>query len=164
MVFVGFDSLHAQSAIVPYNNNQINIRKNEVIKMKKNTVKTKIGMLDFSRLDLMDDVIEMYVGISEISEDIKETVGKAVEEAKIQHKEDLYVKAHNYSYSAKGVTLNPQLHITLKGNHVSYDLYIFIEDVENEDLVTSAYIPIDLTEHEHEMKKVIMMSLMDKFF
>lgn len=132
--------------------------------MKKNTVKTEIGTLNFSKLDLMDDVIEMYVGISEVSEDIKDTVERAVKEAKIQYEDELYMKAHHYSWSAKGVTLDPQLHITLKDNYVSYDLYVFIEDVENEDLATSAYIPVNLTEHEHEMKKAIMMSLMDKFF
>lgn len=74
------------------------------------------------------------------------------------------MELNNQKWCDAGVITTPQLHITLPNDgKIQYELYVFIEDLEDESLCTSVALEIDLLEHLAELKRIIFHALIDKF-
>lgn len=134
--------------------------------MKKQT-KTiaNLGIINFSKMELLDS-LEMYIDIADLSSDLKEEIEKAVESEKrvYETKNKDYMKHLGEKWCDAGVITTPQLHITLPVNgKIQYELWVFIEDLEDENICTSVALEIDLSEHIAELKRVIFHALEDKF-
>lgn len=116
-------------------------------------------------MELLDS-LEMYIDIADLSADLKEEIEKAVESEKrvYETKNKDYMKHLGEKWCDAGVITTPQLHITLPENgKIQYELYVFIQDLEDENLCTSVALEIDLSEHILELKGVIIYALVNKF-
>lgn len=134
--------------------------------MRKQTRKiANLGTINLSKMELLDS-LEIYIDIADLSADLKETVEKAVEDGKCLHEveDKAYMERFSQKWCDAGVTTTPQLHITLPENgKIQYELYVFIQDLEDEDLCTSVALELDLSEHIAELKRIIFHVLVDKF-
>lgn len=134
--------------------------------MRKQTRKiANLGTINLSKIELLDS-LEMYIDIADLSVDLKEEVDKAVESGKRLHEveDKAYMECFNQKWCDEGVITTPQLHIILPENgKIKYELYVFIQDLENEDICTSVALEIDLSEHIAELKRIIFHALIDKF-
>lgn len=134
--------------------------------MQKTQKISNIGTVDFTNVTLMD-TMEIYVDISKLSDTLKNDVDNAISKGKIKFLNDYKKTAdlYKWNWSDKGVATSPQLHIILrKDGNIEYELAIFYEDLENEDLCDSVYITIEEMEHEQELKKLILNAMINKFF
>lgn len=134
--------------------------------MKKQTrTIANLGTINFSKMELLDS-LEMYIDIADLSADLKEEIEKAVEsEKRVYEAENKdYMEHLGEKWCDAGVTTTPQLHVTLPENgKIQYELYVFIVDLEDENLCTSVALEIDLSEHIAELKRIIFHALVDKF-
>lgn len=134
--------------------------------MKKQTrTIANLGTINFSKMELLDS-LEMYIYIADLSADLKEEVEKAVESEKCVYEAENkdYMEHLGEKWCDAGVITTPQLHITLPENgKIQYELYVFIEDLEDDNLCTSVALEIDLSEHIAELKRIIFHALVDKF-
>lgn len=133
--------------------------------MNKQTI-ASIGIFDFTKVSLMETA-EVYVDISELSEDLKQDVNQAIEIRKESFFKDWKICAEKYGWkwSDTGVSISPQLHIVFdKDKKITYELAVFFQDKENDDLFDTVYIPIDTMEHQEELKQLIINIFINKFF
>ena len=56
------------------------------------------------------------------------------------------------------------LHIIVKEKSFHYELCFDFEDKEDECIFTGFNLEVDLSEHETELKKLIVKAVIDKFF
>lgn len=134
--------------------------------MKKNISITSLGKVDLSEIELMED-IEVYINISELSDNLKKEVEKAVEAGKRLHEieDEKYMSLWKQSWCKAGIKTVPQLHLVIpKEGGLQYDLTVYFEDLEDSDLSDSVVLKIDLFNHIAELKKLIIHLLIDKFF
>lgn len=134
--------------------------------MKKQVTVTNLGIVDLSNIELMES-IEIYIGVADLSGDLKHQVEAAVENGKKLHEieDEKYMNLWNQNWCKAGVKIMPQLHIVLpEEGGFKYDLTVFFEDLEDNDLSDSVVLNIDLSNHIAELKKLIMHILIDKFF
>lgn len=134
--------------------------------MKKKHTIAGIGTFDFTKTELTD-TIEIYVDIVELPEEIKADVDKAVETGKEQYLINWKkcVDLYGYKWSDKGVNLSPQLHIIVnRDGKIEYELAVFYQDKECEDLFDSVYLPIDTVINQTELKKLIVNGIINAIF
>lgn len=138
--------------------------------MKNKALKTNIGTVDFSTIELMGSM-ELYVDIADLPEDLKEEVKKAIEKSKVEyikHWSEIFdecKQVYNEKWGKSGVKISPQLYIYLpESGKIEYELSVYFEDLENSNLADSARLKIDLSEYESKLKKLIITTLIDKFF
>ena len=68
-------------------------------------------------------------------------------------------------WSDAGIFVEIQsLYIVSDGNKLTYELVCDFSDMENDLIETGFGIKVDLSEHEEELKKLIISALIDKFF
>ena len=129
-----------------------------------------IGTVDFSKVELLGS-IELYVDIAELPDEITDEVNKAIEESKVEYikrNTELFEecgRVYAEKWGNSGVKTSPQLYIYLPENEkIQYGLSVYYEDLEDSNLMNSVNLEIDLSAYENELKKLIMLTLMDKFF
>lgn len=133
--------------------------------MNRQTI-ASIGTFDFSSVELMH-AMELYVDIAELSEELTTEVNCAVDAGKEKFLTEWKkcVDLYGWRWSEKGVNLDPKLHIVMgTDGKIKYELSVFFQDVECPDLFDGINIAIDMVKHEAELKKLIIQSLIEKFF
>ncbi|WP_143321651.1 hypothetical protein [Clostridium sp. HBUAS56010] len=125
---------------------------------KENTVVTIVGTVDFNQCDVtVDGSISLFVVMSDIPEVIKEEISKTVEEA---------IKYYSDEWDQKweeAEIVDITLKITLSDcNKPKYSISTYFEDSDDSKLGECAYIEIDLSMHQEEMKTLIANVLINE--
>lgn len=141
-------------------------------KARKETV--DIGCIGLGSLTFDEDYIGVSIDICDMSEELKEEVGRAVEAAKIEHTKKWegwyaghpeYTK-HAVQWSDKPVVMDyTYLSVVFEaGKPVSYSIVAGFHDAEDAHIETCADIAVDLSEYTNELKRAVIKVLLDKFF
>lgn len=132
--------------------------------MKNRTMTTNIGTINLAEMELMTDCMEVFIPITAVSESLKATIEENIQRAKEEFTEE-YLKDKDLKWSDAGVDLVYQsLHITMKADHISYELCFDIEDKNNDSLETGFNLEVDLLEYSAELKTIILNAIKEKFF
>lgn len=134
--------------------------------MRNKAITTKIGKINLSEIALMEDSLEVYIPVTDLSEDIKAIVEENIPKAKEEYQREFLDKFNtNLKWSDAGTNMEfIQLHIVIKEKSFIYELCFDFEDKENTNISTRLAIDADLSEHINELKKWILEVFIEKFF
>lgn len=132
--------------------------------MKNQIMKTNIGAINLAEIEITTDCIEVFIPVVVVSENLKTTIAENIQKAKEEYQKE-FLDCRNMKWSNAGVLMETQsLHIVSDGNKFKYELCCGFSDMENDSFETGFGIEMDLSEHEKELKKLIVKALIDKFF
>lgn len=120
--------------------------------------KVALGDVEFA-----DDTIQVWVGIKEVSENLQSKILQVVEEEKERTTKTiqlLYGREWKET-QVKELTLNL---IAKKDKTLETSVVVYFEEVENPDIFETGEFKIDLSEHEMELKGLIVRGITEKFF
>ncbi|KEZ90118.1 hypothetical protein [Lacrimispora celerecrescens] len=122
---------------------------------KESKVVTNIGTIDFNKCDVLtDDGIILFIGITDIPEPTMEEVHRAVEEAP-----KYYIFEWDQEWEeAKINEIMIQIRLS-DSRKPRYSISICFEDIKKPLLCECAYVDIDLSAYEAEMKGLIAKAL-----
>jgi len=128
-----------------------------LIMNKESKVVTNVGTIDFSKCDVtVDGTIMLFVGISDIPEDINEKIHTAVVKAKEE-----YTYFWDQKWGEEKI-IEVSLQIQLSDNKKpGYWISICFEDIKDPMLCECAHVDIDLSAYEAEMKGLIASALIN---
>ena len=134
--------------------------------MKNKVITTKIGKINLSEIALTEDSLEIYIPVTEVSDDIKAIVEENIPKAKEEYQQTVLDKLdRKLKWSDAGINMEfIQLHIIIKEKTFNYELCFDFEDKGNEIISTSLALDVDLSEYIPELKKWILKAMIDKFF
>lgn len=114
-------------------------------------------------IEFLDDVIEVWVGIKEVSENLQSKIIQAVENEKVRSAETMQ---HLYGRGWKETEIkNLSLHVVARMDKTLETTVIaYFEEVENPDVFESGCFGIDLSGYEMELKGLIVRGITNKFF
>ena len=132
--------------------------------MKNRTMTTNIGTINLAELELIEDSFEVFIPIIAVSENLKVTIEENIQRAKAEHQKE-FLDSKGKKWSNSGIVMGFQsLHITVEKKSFHYELCFDFEDKEDEMLWTGFNLAVDLSEHTEELKKLIIKTMIDKFF
>lgn len=132
--------------------------------MRNRTMTTNIGTINLADIDITEDCLEIFIPVIAVSENLKAIIEENVEKAKVDFQSE-FLEGRNKKWSDAGIIMNFQsLHITVKEKSFHYELCFDFEDKEDECIFTGFNLEVDLSEHETELKKLIVKAVIDKFF
>jgi hypothetical protein len=141
-------------------------------KARKETV--DIGCIGLGSLTFDEDYIGVSIDICDMSEELKEEVGRAVEAAKIEYTkqwEGWYaehpgVKRHKIQWGGQPVVMDyTYLSVVFgAGKPVTYSIVAGFHDPEDARVEACADITVDFSGYTNELKKEVTKVLLDKFF
>lgn len=132
--------------------------------MRNRTMTTNIGIINLADIDITEDCLEVFIPVIAVSENLKAIIEENVEKAKADLKSE-FLEGRNKKWSDAGIIMNFQsLHIIVKEKSFHYELCFDFEDKEDECIFTGFNLEVDLSEHETELKKLIVKAVIDKFF
>lgn len=120
--------------------------------------KVALGEIEF-----MDDSIEIWVEIKETSDNLQSKILRAVEEEKertVEKMQCLYNRGWEETV-VKYLTLHV---VAKKDKTLETSVSVYFEEVDNPDVFESGYFAIDLSEHEMELKGLLIEGITGKFF
>ena len=120
--------------------------------------KVALGEVEFA-----EDIIQIWVGIKEVSENLQSKIIQVAEEEKertVQTMQRLYGRGWKET-QVKELTLNL---IAKKDKTLETSVVVYFEEVENPDIFETGEFKIDLSEHEMELKGLIVRGITEKFF
>ena len=132
--------------------------------MNKNAKRTKaianIGTINLDSMEILEDSLSISLDVCEVSEEIKQRIDEAIEQAKKQYETDLnrpWIGGHVIDFLAIGLEIN-------KGE-TSYRLTAGYVSDTNDNYWDTATVDIELTETDAvELKKLAVKAVIDKFF
>ena len=131
--------------------------------MKNKTMTMNIGTINLAEINLVEDSLEVFIPIITVSDNLKATVEEQTEKAKEEFEKEFADK--NLKWSKAGADITYQsLHIVVENHVISSELCFDITDRENEFVETWFNLKVDLSEHMQELKKLILKTMIDKFF
>lgn len=108
-----------------------------------------------NKIEFIDDSIEVWVEIKETSDNLQSKIIQAVEEAKERTAENMQC-LYNRGWK-ETVVKDLSLHIIAKKNKpLETFISVYFEEVDNPDVFDSGNFAIDLSEHEAELKALIV--------
>ena len=133
--------------------------------MKKSETVINYGAIEIGEIEFAEDVIQIWINVGSVSDSLKESIDKAIEESKAEALVNLYGE-HGKQWSDKGVTVyGMTLNITArKDKELEAELYIGYEDIEDDCMEWGANIAVDLSGHEDELKQLVIKSIVNRFF
>lgn len=132
--------------------------------MKNRTMTTNIGTINLAELELMEDFLEVFIPIVAVSERLKATIEENVQKAKEEHQKK-FLDGRNEKWGDAGIVMDYQsLHIVVKEKVLECELCFDFTDAEDDNHWTGFRLEADLSEHETELKKLVLKAMLDKFF
>lgn len=134
--------------------------------MERNVITTVIGTINLTEIALMEDMLEVYIPITSVSENVQSIIEENIERAKEEYQHNVLDELYkDIKWSDAGVnTEYIQLHIIIEEKSFKYELCYDFCDKENELISTRLTLDVDLSEHVTELKKLILQTLIEKFF
>ena len=132
--------------------------------MKNRVMTTSIGTINIDEMKIMTDCIEVFIPVVAVSENLKSTISENIRKAKEEYQKE-FLDCRGLKWSDAEVFIeNQNIHIVSDENEFTYELCCDFSDAKNDLFETGFGIEMDLSEHEKELKKLIMKALIDKFF
>ena len=131
--------------------------------MKNKTMTTNIGTINLTEISLAEETLEFFIPIIQVSDNLKATIKEQTKRAKTEYqKKVLDGKGLKWCESGTDVTYQ-SLHIILENHSVSYELCFEVTDKENDFIDTGFNLKVDLSEHDEEIRKIIIKAIIEKF-
>ena len=132
--------------------------------MNKNAKRTKaianIGTINLDSMEILEDSLSISLDVCEVSEEIRQRIDEAIEQAKKRYEEDLnrpWIGGHVIDFLVLGLEIN-------KGA-TSYRLTAGYVSDANDNYWDTATVDIELTDEDAaELKKLAVKAVIDKFF
>lgn len=133
--------------------------------MKNREMTTNIGTINLAEIELAEDVLEVFIPVTAVSDRLKAAIDENIQKAKEEHQKE-YLDGKGKRWSDTGINMDYQgLHITIeKEKKFTYQLSFDFSDKEDDFIEAWFTLDVDLSEHENELKKVIVKAMIDKFF
>lgn len=144
-----------------------------ILQWKAETDTATIGILELGNLTLIEDYMEIGIDILGMSGDLKAEVDKEIELVKQQYSEEVKAnleKRHpnkrGYIWSEKPVIMDYTfLQIQLEtGKPVQYRIEFAFHDAVDDYMEAEGNVVVDLSAHEPDLKRILVHSIIDKFF
>lgn len=103
---------------------------------------------------LIDYQMSLYIEINDVSENLQAKINQAVEESKKENEEMIQHFCNRGWKETKIRSLTLLVKIR-KHKPITTSILIFFEEIENSDNFSSAFLPIDLSAFELELKALI---------
>ena len=138
-----------------------------------NNESLKLKDITYENISIDEDRIDVCFNICGMSDNLAAEVEKAIEKEKIKLTEKLLEDSNkngthcNTKWSNKPVIKDFEyLNVVFKsGEPTDYKICIIFHDAEDESLeVWNCEVAVDLSDNVNEIKKVIIKTLIDKFF
>ncbi len=134
-----------------------------------------IGSIALEDITFIEDSIEICIDISDMSEELKAEINKAIiaeKENYLERRKEFYQEYYPDSefkemeWCNKPVVIEfHYLSVSLKrGKAISYMIHTKFHDAENKFLEACTDTSVDLSAYEDELKKMILKHLIDTFF
>ena len=123
--------------------------------MKRKNITTTIGTINLSKVEFVENSLDVFIGIETVSADIRDKINEAVEIAK-----DKFA----WRWKNKDVRTDLSLWIHIQDKEITYRISVDIISKENDLIFTDVEIDVDLSEYQNELKKVIIKAMIDNFF
>ena len=108
-----------------------------------------------NKIEFIDDSIEIWAEIKEVSDNLQSKIRQAVENAKERTAENMQC-LYNRGWK-ETIAKDLSLHIIAKKNKpLETFISVYFEEVDNPDVFDSGNFAIDLSEHEAELKALIV--------
>lgn len=131
--------------------------------MKNETMITSIGTIKLVEMEITEDIIDVYIPVVDVSENLKATIKENIQKAKEEYQKE-FLDGRGLQWSdAEIKLLFQQLHITIKEKVLTYELCFDFQDAEN-NFCTGFTLAVDLSEHTEELKETIKSAVLEKFF
>ena len=133
--------------------------------MEGKEINTAIGTINLDSIEFGEILIDMFLDIESIPDDIQEKVNTALESAKVEQLQKMkeYCSDKELSWS-EDVNIELLLHISIDNNKgISSWIEADVTDKRNDMMWACASIGVDLSEHMTELKPFIMKAVMGKF-
>lgn len=132
--------------------------------MYTRTLETKVGIINLSEREVLEDWIEMYFTIDSLSEEWKGIISESIEKKK-QEWDMKFLEEKELSWSEKGVDIVCKtLMVSIHKKEITYKVIVCFEDKENTHLEDDVVIEVDLSEHEAELLQEIKNAVLEKLF
>lgn len=133
--------------------------------MKRNDMVINYGAIEIGEIEFAEDVIQIWVDVKSVSDNLKGRIDSLIEESKEEALENLY-RVHGKQWGDKGVTVSGMtLNITARlDKELETELYVNYEDLEDDGMDWGITIAVDLTGHEAELKQLVIKSIVNRFF
>lgn len=133
--------------------------------MKRNDMVINYGAIEIGEIEFTEDIIQVWIDVKSVSDSLKESIDKLIEESKEEALEKLY-REHGKQWSDKGVTVyGMTLNITARlDKELETELYVNYEDIADDGMNWGITIAVDLTGHEAELKQLVIKSIVNRFF
>ena len=136
----------------------------EIKTMRSRTIMTKVGTIDFASIEVLQDSIELFVPVISVSDRLKEAIEENIQKEKAAYQKEI-LDSRGLKWSDADVNMEDQsLHIMINGKKLSYELTFSFSDKENKSFETVFSIPVEFPEYENEIKKIVLQTIVDKFF
>lgn len=134
--------------------------------MERNIITTSIGTINLAEIALLEDTLEVYIPITSVSEKLQKAIEENIESAKEEYQRNVLDELYkDIRWSDVGInTEYIQLHIILEEKSFKYEICYDFCDKENDLISTRLTLDVDLSEHTTELKKMILQTLINKFF
>jgi len=130
-----------------------------------------IGVVDFDQMEFAEDCLQVFIPVESVSDALQSEIHKAIEIDKINHLldwEEWCSKngvVSNKKWNDKGVIIQfMSMEILIENKQITYRIHVSYEDKVNELMESVATLEVDLSEHNQEIKKLIIKGMIDKFF
>lgn len=131
--------------------------------MKNREFLGTVEKVTLGEIEFIDDSIEVWVGIKEVSENLQGKIIQAVEEEKARSTEWMQ-RLYGRGWQETEVK-NLSLHIVAKKDKtLETTVVAYFEEVDNPDIFESGRFGIDLSGYEMELKGLIVRGITNKFF
>ena len=95
---------------------------------------------------------------------LKEAIEENIQKEKAAYQKEI-LDSRGLKWSDADVNMEDQsLHIMMNGKKLSYELTFSFSDKENKSFETAFSIPVEFPEYENEIKKIVLQTIVDKFF
>lgn len=132
--------------------------------MYTRTLETKVGIINLSEREVLEDWIEMYFTIDSLSEEWKGIISESIKKKK-QEWDMKFLEEKELSWSEKGVDIVCKtLMVSIHKKEITYKVIVCFEDKENTHLEDDVVIEVDLSEHEAELLQEIKNAVLEKLF
>lgn len=127
------------------------------MKMKTESGTLNLGEINLDELELDNQSIIIYLVIKEVSEEIMNKVLIAAEEKKSKYSLS--------KWSDEGISIEIMyLSIEMRNKKITYQIVAEFSDNGKPCRESTAFLPVDLSAYDAQLKKMLLKAVIDQFF
>lgn len=125
----------------------------------------ELGRINIEDTELSIDYLEAFIPIVSVSTELRNRISESMETTMQYYQTDV-LNQFGLKWCEDGSTITSiNLHIILYEDHImSYEVCVNIEDIENPSISADFSLMVDLSDYINELTKLVLKTVIDKFF